>query len=151
MVTPKSREKRTQQAIQLVQDGKTYRFDSEVTKIPRSTISSRITSQRLSSQRSKTIRSRLDSLTTTEEELVVTLLIRYAERGMPLRRPVLKEAIAIVVSRMLPVRRRILKFKNSKPGDRYLRDFVGRHSEKIKFFKPLRQEGSDFKHATPGY
>lgn len=77
-----SRERRIQQAIDLVRSGSTYRQAEADTKIPRSTIRNSVRSQNTHVTQAR--HNRLDTLTPLEEELVVTLLIPYAERGMPL-------------------------------------------------------------------
>ena len=60
--------------------------------------------------------SRLDTHKPLEEEMIVTPLIRYAERSLPVRGIHLKEAVGIIVSRVLTVRHRLLKFENSPLG-----------------------------------
>lgn len=132
----KSRKKKIQQAIDLVRSGKPYRHASDVTKIPRSTINSRINSQLLLEQRARVIHSRRDSLKPVED-LVAALLTRYAERGLPLLRPLLKEAIEIFISRMLPVRRFFLKSRAIG-----ICAIARRHRDKIRFVK--RQEDDRF-------
>ena len=136
----KTREPRTQAALNLVRTGSTYRHASAVTKIPKSTICSRVQAANPGSQYIQQTRLRLDTLKTVEEEIIVTLLIRYAERGLSLRRIQLKKASRKIISCMLPVRRRLLKFKNGTHGDRYLRNFTRKHRGKVRFVKPLRQE-----------
>lgn len=101
----------------LVSNGSTYRHAYSITKIPKSTICSRIQAANPSNQHERASRSRLDTLTKVEEETIVSLLIRYGDRGLPLRRVHLKEAVSAFVSRILPVRRRLLQFKFFIPGD----------------------------------
>ena len=151
----KKSEKRIQAAISLVRNGSTYRHASSVTKLPKSTICSRIQAAIPRNQLVQASRSRLDTLTKVVDEMIVSLLIRYAERGLPLRRVHLKEAVSIIMARMLPVRRHLLKFKTLIPCDRFLREkrsprmLTKRHRDAIEFVKPLCQEGVRFRACNP--
>ena len=75
---------------------------------------------------------------------MLNVITRSAERGLPLRRSLVKEAIEIFISRMTPARRLVLKFNGGTPGTRYLRNLHRRHRDKIVFSKPLRQEAARF-------
>ena len=139
-----SKQKRQQVAIEMVRTGSTIRKASAIQCIPRSTLHdniAKISSRSVSVSRRP---GRLSSLSSIEEEMVLTLLFRYADRGIPLRSRHVKEAIEIIVSRMTPGRRLSLQFKNGSPGSHYLRDFTRRHRTKIRFAKPLRQEALRF-------
>eukprot|EP00171_Calliarthron_tuberculosum_P002526 IDg2526t1 len=79
-----------------------------------------------------------------EEEVVVDLLCRYANRGLPLARAHLEEAFAILISRLPDKRQRSLPFKNGRPGPRFHRNFIRRNRDRLRFARPLRQEGKRF-------
>lgn len=82
-----SREQRIQQAIELVRIASTYRQAEAATKIACSTISNCISSEKPEVVQAHRNSSLLDTPTPVDEDLVVTLLIRYAELSLPLCRP----------------------------------------------------------------
>ena len=141
---PASREQRMKAAIKMVTDGHTYRQAAKRHQLLRSTMASRIQAASLSSQRIRKLRADLRTLTSVEEKLVLNLITRSAERGLPLTRSLVKEAIEIIISRMTPARRLVRTFYGGTPGTRYLRNFHRRHRDKILFSKPLRQEAGRF-------
>eukprot|EP00171_Calliarthron_tuberculosum_P023847 IDg23847t1 len=79
-----------------------------------------------------------------EEKVVVDLLCRYSNRGVPLARAHLEEAFAILISRLPIKRQRSLPFKNGRPGPRFLRNFLRRNKGRLRFARPLQQEGKRF-------
>lgn len=89
----KSREKKVGDVVALVRSGTTCRKASERYIVPRSTIHS-IQSMSPSGQEIRAIRAGMRTFTPMEEELVLTLITRYAERGIPLKRRHVEEAIA---------------------------------------------------------
>ena len=141
---PASREQRMIAAMKMVTDGHTYRQAAERHQLPKSTIASRIQAASPSSQRVRKLRAGLRTLTSVEEELVLNLITRSAERGLPLTRSLVKEAVEIIISRMTPASHLALRFKGGTPGTRYLRNFHRRHRDKILFCKALRQEAVRF-------
>ena len=139
-----SKPKRMRVAIEMVRTGSTIRKASAIQCIPRSTLHDNIAKY---SSRSVSVSRRPgphSSLSSIEEEMVLTPLFRHANRGIPLRRRHVKEAIEIIVSRMSPAGRLSLQFKNGSLGSHYLRDFTRRQRTKIIFAKPLRQEALRF-------
>ena len=88
---------------------------------------------------------RLTALTPLEENLVVTLLARYAEQRIPLRRAHLKEAIQIIISHMPAPRRMFLPFKNGSPGPKFLPNFTKQHKDSLRVARPQRQEANRFR------
>ena len=136
--------KRLQVAIEMVRTGSTIRKASAIQCIPRSTLHDNVAKTSSRSVFVSRRLGRLSSLSSIEEELFLTLLFRYADRGIPLRGRHAKEAIEIIVSRMTPGRRLSPQFNNGSPGFHFLRDFTRRHRTKIIFAKPLRQEALCF-------
>lgn len=68
------------------------------------------------------------TLTVKEEELLVSFLMKFAYRGVPLSKNHFKEAIEIFVNRMDPTRRLILPVRFWNPGRAFLRGFeIGAH------------------------
>eukprot|EP00171_Calliarthron_tuberculosum_P004807 IDg4807t1 len=79
-----------------------------------------------------------------EEKVVVDLLCRFADRGIPLSRAHLKEAFALFIKR-LPILRQVkLPFRGGQPGPKFLRGFTRRNKERLRFVRPLLQEGKRF-------
>ena len=139
-----SKQKRLQIAIEMVHTGSTIRKASAIQCVPRSTLHDNIAKHSSRSVSVSRLPGRLSSLSSIEGQMFLALLLRYADRGIPLRRRHVKEAIEIIVSRMTPGRRLSLQFKNGSLSSHYLRDFTRRHRTKIRFAKPLRQEALRF-------
>ena len=131
-------------AIEMVRKGSIIRKASEFHRVPHSALHNNIAKINHCAP-SPCRPSRLSSLSAVEEKMVLTLLFRYADRGISLRRRHVKEAIEIIVPRMTTGRRLSLPFKNCSPSSHYLRDFTRRYRTKIRFAKPLRQEALRFK------
>lgn len=136
--------KRIQLAVAADLSGQTYRSTAAQFRVPIATLFDNVHAQNPRILKTAARPGRLAALTPPEEENVVSLLTRYAERGIPLRRSHLQEAIEIVIARMPAARRMFLPFKNGKPGTRYLRNFTKRHAMILKFARPLRQEACRF-------
>ena len=80
----------------------------------------------------------------SEEGLIVSFLLNFAQRGLPLTQPHLREAIKIIVDGMPPVHRLAIPFKSHGPSRYYIRSFRNRHDSSLSFCKPLRQEAKRF-------
>lgn len=127
---------RLNRAIKAIYDGKSYREASASTRIPIATL------HRACRSRGQTITKpgRGTSLTQSEERLLVSLLQRYADRGIPLNRLHLIETVKALISRMDPGRADKLLFKNGTPGRKFLQSFQKRHKDELIFARPTRQE-----------
>ena len=79
-----------------------------------------------------------------EEEILVSFLRKFANRGVPLIRRHLQDALKILVNSMDPARRYMLLFRNGVPGRAFLRAFRRRHEAELSFSKPLSQEAVRF-------
>lgn len=90
-------------------------------------------------------RGRKNAFTAEEESVIVELLCKYSDKGIPLLRRHLIEACAIFISTMPVNRRKLLPFKYGVPGNRFIRCFIKRHSNTLCFSKPLRQEPERFR------
>ena len=87
---------------------------------------------------------RKPALTGEEEKSVVELICRYADRGLPLTRKHAIEAFAIVIKAMPAGRRAKLPFMNGIRGGRFVRAFFKRHSQRLKYIRPTKQEAKRF-------
>lgn len=79
-----------------------------------------------------------------EEMLIVQMLLTYADRGVPLTRIHLTEAISLFVKQLPHQRRKSIPFANGRPGVKFLRSFERRHRERLRFAVPVRQEAKRF-------
>ena len=128
-------------AEQMLERGATYCEAAATHDVPVAMLHDRVTRHKTVTRKP----GRLASLSPIEEECVVSVLCRYAERGVPMRRAQLKQAIEVIVARMTPARRLALQFRNGSTGVKYLRAFQARHSHKIRFVKPTKQEAQRFR------
>lgn len=78
------------------------------------------------------------AFTKEEESVVLELLLRYADHGIPLSRAHLKEAFEILIERMPLSRQRALPFRNGIPAKNFLTAFTNRHNDRLRFGRPLR-------------
>ena len=76
--------------------------------------------------------------------MIVDLLIKYAHKGTPLSRCHLADAIELITSNMPPERRLRLRFKNGRPGVRFIREFYKRHSTVLTFRRACPQQAVRF-------
>ena len=126
-----------QKAVAAVRNGMTYRAAAMKHDVSPSTLHLRVNGPPASP-------SRRISLTEKEEDRLVSFLVSFANRGIPLTQAHLREAVAIMVNGMDPTRRMLLTFRRGVPGRGYLRGFRRRHKEKLAFRKPVRQEAKRF-------
>lgn len=94
-------------------------------------------------------RGRLAALRPIEEDLVVKLLMRHAERGIPFNRGRLREAILVFIQRMTNSPRMTLPFENGNPGQKFIRNFSKRHKDKLRFVRPCGKRVFDSVHVMP--
>ena len=85
------------------------------------------------------------ALTNGEEKQILCLLRRYSDKGVPLTRQHVIEAVQRLVARFSPYRRITLPFKDGTPRARYIRSFLRRHNDELLFVKPLRQQHERFR------
>ena len=85
------------------------------------------------------------ALTNAEEKQIVSLLQRFADKGVPLTRQHVVEAVQRIVESFSLYRRITLPFKYFQLGARFVRFVLRRHKDDLKFVKPLRQEFARFK------
>ena len=126
-----------ERAIAEVKSGNTYRSVSKKYNLSYSTLFRRANGAVQKNGR------RL-ALLPREEGLIVSFLLKFAQRGMPLTQLHLREAIKIIVEGMPPARRQALPFKSDGPSQYYIRIFRKRHASSLSFCKPLRQEAKRF-------
>ena len=135
-------ERRISKAVYMMRGGETFRKASHLTRIPLATIHYRLKKQTSSAPGNRT--GRAPALTVFEEDLIVQTLCLYADRSIPLTTQHLCDAVEIVVHGMDAERRKKLPFKNSKPGHKFVRSFRKRHSARLNFCRPTRQEAVQF-------
>ena len=127
-------------ALSAVRAGSTYRYAAAKHLIPMTTLYYRAIQDGPHLTRTKIGPGRRPELTEFEEQLVVQMICRYAEQGLPLRRQHVQEAVSQLISRMPSSRKMLLSFVNAHPGPNFLRLFIKRHGDKLKLGRPLRQE-----------
>lgn len=106
--------------------------------IPRSTLHDKVMRQRLKVQSKRAGRPK--ALSNEEEGVLVELILRYADRGIPLKLKHVAEATTIMVDSMDIERREGLPFTDGRPGRKFLRAFLRRHKNQLRFSLPVSQE-----------
>ena len=71
------------------------------------------------------------ALTETEERAIVDLVLRCADRGLPLARKHLADAAEIVTSTLSFERQSELSFNESCPGIKWIRSFYKQHKKTL--------------------
>lgn len=132
-------------AVTAVQTGMTVRAAEKKFRIARSTIH-RLTFKQTAAVAAAEHRDRGHprAFVAEEEKVIVDLLCRYAERGIPLSRDHLKEAFALFIARLPMVRQVKLPFHDGRPGPKFLRGFTRRNKDRLRYVRPLVQEGKRF-------
>lgn len=75
-----------------------------------------------------------------EEQNILELVLRFADKGVPLNRHHLCEAAGIFVSTLTEERKSKFRFKNGVPGVRWGLDFLARHRQVLRYAIPDMQE-----------
>ena len=142
---PRTATGREQEAIALVLAGvSSYRAAGDRYRIAKSTLYDKVKRRRDESITPPKSRGRKLALTEQEESIIVELLCKYSDKGVPLSRNHLTEACALLIQSMPLERRRALPFKDGVPGARFVRNFLSRHKNVLRFSKPLRQEAQRY-------
>lgn len=161
--TPKSQgvikrhERALQKALQDISTGTTIRKAAENARIPKTTLHEAALRE-FAAGKSTTSRvgvraaprqecrgpGRGPDLFPEEEQVVVDLLLFYADRGLPLRRTDVSDAVSVLIARISPARRAKLRFKEGIPGRKFVTGVIARHRSKIKFAKASPQEAVRF-------
>eukprot|EP00171_Calliarthron_tuberculosum_P002656 IDg2656t1 len=138
---------RLEAAVSAVRHGMSFRKAEKTFGLPRSTVH-RMVQQQLSAASPPMLPrapvGRPPAFSPAEEQVVVDLLYRYADRGAPLNRVHLQEAFAILIGRMDEERRLRLPFRDRRPGRKFTAAFALRHKDLLRLAKPTRQEGKRF-------
>jgi hypothetical protein len=79
-------------------------------------------------------------LTPEENDVVVEMLVHFADCAVPLTRNDVADAMAVLVDRMDENRRAKLRLVNGIPRKSFLRGFEGRHANNIRFGRASKQE-----------
>ena len=155
----KRHERRLRKALQDISNGVTVRSAADAARMPKSTlhraalrdlasgtttgarVGKRATPPALEKQRPV---GRRPDLLPEEEKVVVDLLLFYADRGLPLTRKDVADAVSVLVERMPKDRQAALRFKDGVPGKKFLSGFIARHRSSIKFAKASPQEAVRF-------
>lgn len=138
---------RLEGAVAAVRSGMKLRAAEQIYRIPRSTIHLHVGRSRLREAGNLPPSSppgRRPVFTTNEEGVVVELLCRYSDKGIPLNRQHAAEAFEIIINRFPPARRAALPFRDGRPGAHFLRNFMKRNEDRLCFGRPLRQEAKRF-------
>jgi len=109
-------------------------------RVARSTLQDRIAGACRPQRRIRRPAGRRRQFSDSEEETIIATLLSFADRGVPLNRRHLKEAIKTFVSHLPASRRASIRFREGIPGYRFLRDFEKRHESRIVFGRGTRQE-----------
>lgn len=84
-------------------------------------------------------------LTEMEDDLAVKHLSRYSERRIPLYRNHLRDAIAVVVTIIVCLRRILVTFENGNPVPKCLQRFSMPHEQNLTFGSFVKQESLRFR------
>ena len=98
----------------------------------------------LQRERNGTVPYRRIALNDSEEQAIMNLMIRGADRGVPLTRKDLSEAAEIVISTLPVERKKELPFRNNRPGIRWVHAFYTRHKQELRYAVPDPQEARRF-------
>ena len=79
-------------------------------------------------------------LSREEEELVGRLLKVYYDKGHPLRRSDIVDAVPLIGERLPEARRDRICFKQSLPGTKFIEGVLRRYEGDIKLGRPSPQE-----------
>ena len=71
-------------------------------------------------------------LTKEEERTVVQMVLKYADRGIPLTREHVRDAIQMLVHSLPEKRKSMIPFRDGRPGVKYMRLFEKRHIRALK-------------------
>jgi hypothetical protein len=93
---------------------------------------------------------RRPDLTQKEELSIVALALKCGSSGATLSRVDVSDAIALVVSTMPQIQQSKLRFKRGRPGAKFLRGFVWRHTSVVGLGKTRKVQTFRF-HATNAY
>lgn len=130
-------------ATEAVRKGMKLRLAERLFRVARSTIHRHARAdQKNMSQASPS--GRTPALAAAEEQVIVDLIQRYSDRGLPLTRTHVRDAFALYIARLPAARRSQMPFRDGRPGVKFLRNFTLRHKASLRFAKPLRQEGKRF-------
>eukprot|EP00171_Calliarthron_tuberculosum_P001872 IDg1872t1 len=88
------------------------------------------------------------AFTEKEEGIIIKLLCKFSDRGLPLQRRYMAEACGMLASTFGPERRASLPF-NGTPGKKLLASFLKRHKATLQFALPNKQERKRFKAVCP--
>lgn len=131
----KRREAKIKRAMADLQLRMTYRSAGAKHRIAKSTLWNRVQRSR-HAQHPK----QRTAFTNVEELRIVELVLKFADKGVPLNRLHLLEA-ASIVAKTLPIsEQQKLPFKNGVPGVRWGRSFLARHRSALKYAIPDAQE-----------
>jgi len=113
---------------------------ARVYRVARSTLQDRISSSRRRQTRIRRVAGRRRQFSEAEEDVIISTLVAFADKGVPLNRRHLQEAFKTFIGQLAPSRRAAMPFRNGVPGWRFLTDFEKRHRDRIFFGRGTRQE-----------
>lgn len=77
-------------------------------------------------------RAKKNAFSWEEKQLIVNLLLEFADRGSPMKRIHLIEAASLVIKNLSPERRASLQFLSGRPGKEWVHKLYHRHKESSK-------------------
>ena len=80
-----------------------------------------------------------------EETKIFELVLRFADKCVPLSRQNIAEAASIYASNLPSFRKEVLSFKDGVPGEKWVRKFYARHMDLLKTAIQNAQEGKQFR------
>jgi len=134
------REGAISRSVAAVCSGSSYRKSGAKYRIPKSTIWDR---KHRTAQ--PTTRSRKFALSEDEEKIILQLILRFADRGIPMTRQHVREAASIVIQTFSSERKSRLPFTGDIPERKWVSGFYMRHKDFIKCGQPNYQEGKRFR------
>lgn len=132
------RERQIRLALEALSEGMTYRDEQATFHLRKSTVWERNGKENQSGQRSKRY-----VPTEGEEQLIMDLILRFADGRSSRRRLRVREA-AKVIGQFVDERKQTLPFHDNIPGKRWPRSFYGRQKNFLQLGYPSVQERKRF-------
>lgn len=132
-------EARLKKAVDEMEDGEKVRVAAKRNHVPKSTAFDRLVARR--QNRGPPCRT---TFTKEEETRIVDFVVHCSDLGVPLNREHVIEATMLFLQTLPAIRQEKLRFKDGRPGKRWVRDFYGRHTDRLRDAVPFWQEQKRF-------
>ena len=124
-----------------IEAGATVRDAAKTAKIPRATFHYKLQNkERIMDSSTGGPSFQRTMLSREEEELVGRLLKVYSDKGNPLRRSDIVDAVSFIVEKLPKARRNCICFKQGRTGTKIIEGFLRRYEGNIKLGRPSPQE-----------